>query len=124
MDTRCAGDEIFEINHLIAVLFVVLATIAASVVAWGGLYLYGALVLRGQGSLFDTSPQAANWFSPAGLCLPPPQHLSRASRFIAERSGRVAGSPRHRRIPRPSKVVRVNSHFPECFSANDRLKFW
>lgn len=36
--------------------------LAGTVICWGLLYLYGAFVLRGEGSLFDTNPQAANAF--------------------------------------------------------------
>lgn len=38
----------------------VLGAIAATAVAWGGLYLFG--MARGSGSLFDTNPDAANRF--------------------------------------------------------------
>ena len=34
----------------------------ATVMCWGGLYLYGVLVLHGEGSLFDTNPDAASLF--------------------------------------------------------------
>ncbi|MFP3567841.1 hypothetical protein [Paraburkholderia sp. SIMBA_030] len=37
-----------------------LGAIGATVVAWGGLYLFGTI--RGPGSLFDTNPDAANRF--------------------------------------------------------------
>jgi hypothetical protein len=36
--------------------------VLGTVVCWGGLYLYGAFVLSGQGSLFDTHPEMANRF--------------------------------------------------------------
>ena len=39
----------------------ILGAIAATLVCWGGLYLYGTFVLR-EGSLFDTDPEAANIF--------------------------------------------------------------
>ncbi|WP_157633114.1 hypothetical protein [Burkholderia ubonensis] len=43
-----------------------IGAIAGSVIVtlacWGGLYLFGVLILRGQGSLFDTNPQVANLF--------------------------------------------------------------
>ncbi len=29
---------------------------------WGALYVYGAFVLHGKGSLFDTDPEIANLF--------------------------------------------------------------
>ncbi|SEI23339.1 hypothetical protein SAMN05192544_104715 [Paraburkholderia hospita] len=38
----------------------VLGAVGATVVAWGGLYLFG--MVRGSGSLFDTNPEAANRF--------------------------------------------------------------
>lgn len=31
-------------------------------ICWGALYVYGAFVLRGEGSLFDTNPEIANLF--------------------------------------------------------------
>jgi len=37
-----------------------LGAIGATVLAWGGLYLFG--IVRGPGSLFDTNPDAANRF--------------------------------------------------------------
>lgn len=43
-----------------------IGAIAGSVIVtlacWGGLYLFGVLILDGKGSLFDTSPQVANLF--------------------------------------------------------------
>jgi hypothetical protein len=41
---------------------IILGILAATVVCWGALYLYGVLVLHGRGSLFDTNPLAANVF--------------------------------------------------------------
>ncbi|WP_157650634.1 hypothetical protein [Burkholderia ubonensis] len=45
---------------------IVIGAIAGSVIVtlacWGGLYLFGVLILHGQGSLFDTNPQVANLF--------------------------------------------------------------
>lgn len=38
----------------------VLGATLATVVSWGGLYLYGQL--RPAGSLFDSDPQSANFF--------------------------------------------------------------
>ncbi|CAB3771664.1 hypothetical protein LMG29542_06663 [Paraburkholderia humisilvae] len=38
----------------------IIGAIAATVLAWGGLYLLG--MIRGPGSLFDTNPNAANLF--------------------------------------------------------------
>lgn len=40
----------------------ILGCAAASVACWGALYCYGAILLRGKGSLFDTSPNIANAF--------------------------------------------------------------
>ncbi|QTD92964.1 hypothetical protein [Burkholderia anthina] len=34
----------------------------ATMICWGALYVYGAFVLRGEGSLFDTNPEIANLF--------------------------------------------------------------
>ncbi|WP_235362663.1 hypothetical protein [Burkholderia sp. A9] len=34
----------------------------ATLVCWGGLYLFGVLILQGRGSLFDTHPQIATRF--------------------------------------------------------------
>lgn len=34
----------------------------ATMICWGALYVYGAFVLRGKGSLFDTNPEIANLF--------------------------------------------------------------
>ncbi|WP_157643230.1 hypothetical protein [Burkholderia ubonensis] len=43
-----------------------IGAIAGSVIVtlacWGGLYLFGVLILHGKGSLFDTNPQVANLF--------------------------------------------------------------
>lgn len=39
-----------------------LGIIGATVFSWGGLYLFGTIVLHGHGSLFDTNPTAANIF--------------------------------------------------------------
>lgn len=39
-----------------------LGAILATIISWGGLYLYGTIVLHGNGSLFDTNPTAANIF--------------------------------------------------------------
>jgi hypothetical protein len=39
-----------------------LGAVAATVMCWGLLFLYGAFILHGQGSLFDTNPNAANAF--------------------------------------------------------------
>jgi hypothetical protein len=39
---------------------VVVGAITATVLSWGGLYLFG--MVRGPGSLFDTNPDAANHF--------------------------------------------------------------
>lgn len=33
-----------------------------TLVCWGGLYLFGVLILHGRGSLFDTHPRVANLF--------------------------------------------------------------
>ncbi|AQH03267.1 hypothetical protein A9R05_31000 [Burkholderia sp. KK1] len=38
----------------------VIGALVATVLAWGGLYLFG--MIRGPGSLFDTNPDAANRF--------------------------------------------------------------
>jgi hypothetical protein len=40
----------------------VFGAIAATVISWGGLYLFGTFILHGHGSLFDTNPTAANIF--------------------------------------------------------------
>ncbi len=40
----------------------VLGITMVTLLAWAGLYLFGALILHGQGSLFDTNPSAANLF--------------------------------------------------------------
>ncbi|MGU8082534.1 hypothetical protein [Burkholderia pyrrocinia] len=37
-------------------------SVMATLVCWGGLYLFGVLILHGRGSLFDTNPQVANLF--------------------------------------------------------------
>ncbi|KXV05579.1 hypothetical protein CR51_12605 [Caballeronia megalochromosomata] len=37
-----------------------IGAISATVLSWGGLYLFG--MIRGSGSLFDTNPDAANRF--------------------------------------------------------------
>lgn len=34
----------------------------ATTICWGALYVYGAFVLHGKGSLFDTAPEIANLF--------------------------------------------------------------
>ncbi|MET3212584.1 hypothetical protein A9Z05_07925 [Burkholderia sp. A2] len=34
----------------------------ATMFCWGALYVYGAFVLHGEGSLFDTDPEIANLF--------------------------------------------------------------
>ncbi|MBR8207183.1 hypothetical protein KDW61_00755 [Burkholderia cenocepacia] len=34
----------------------------ATMICWGTLYVYGAFVLHGKGSLFDTNPAIANLF--------------------------------------------------------------
>jgi hypothetical protein len=48
---------------LIKCLLAALAgAVAASLFCWGGLYLFGAFVLHGHGSLFDTNPSLANTF--------------------------------------------------------------
>jgi len=49
---------------------VVVGAVAATILSWGGLYLFG--MVRGPGSLFDTNPDAANrffaiWFVLAAL---------------------------------------------------------
>lgn len=36
--------------------------VMATLVCWGGLYLFGVLILQGRGSLFDTHPRVANLF--------------------------------------------------------------
>lgn len=41
----------------------------ATVLVWGALYVYGSVVLKGQGSLFDTNPDAANTFFTAWFVL-------------------------------------------------------
>ncbi|WP_141715356.1 hypothetical protein [Burkholderia ubonensis] len=47
-------------------LRIAIGAIAGSVIVtlacWGGLYLFGVLILHGKGSLFDTNPQVANLF--------------------------------------------------------------
>jgi len=48
----------------------ILGAIAMTVFSWGGLYVFGALVLHGNGSLFDTNPTAANTFFQPGWPLP------------------------------------------------------
>lgn len=45
----------FAIGALVGIFF-------GTVACWGSLYLYGEFVLQGEGSLFDTNPQAANTF--------------------------------------------------------------
>jgi hypothetical protein len=35
---------------------------AAAAMCWGPLFLYGTFILHGQGSLFDTNPNAGNAF--------------------------------------------------------------
>ncbi|MEN2471305.1 hypothetical protein ACN22W_16095 [Burkholderia theae] len=37
-------------------------SVMATIVCWGGLYLFGVLILHGRGSLFDTNPHVANLF--------------------------------------------------------------
>ncbi|CAG9218811.1 conserved hypothetical protein [Paraburkholderia sabiae] len=44
-----------------------LGAIAATAIAWGGLYVFGTV--RGSGSLFDTNPDAANRFFAFWLAL-------------------------------------------------------
>lgn len=39
-----------------------LGAVAAAAMCWGLLFLYGTFVLHGQGSLFDTNPNAASTF--------------------------------------------------------------
>ena len=39
-----------------------LGAVGATLLAWFGLYLYGAFLLHGKGSLFDTSRTAENTF--------------------------------------------------------------
>jgi hypothetical protein len=41
---------------------VTLGAVSATLLSWLGLYLYGALLLHGKGSLFDTSRTAQNTF--------------------------------------------------------------
>ncbi|EKS9888316.1 MULTISPECIES: hypothetical protein [Burkholderia] len=36
--------------------------VLATLICWGALYAYGAFVLHGKGSLFDTSPEIAHAF--------------------------------------------------------------
>lgn len=43
------------------VLAALVGAVLATVICWGGLYLYGAFVLT-HGSLFDTNPRAAELF--------------------------------------------------------------
>ncbi|WP_124515888.1 hypothetical protein [Burkholderia ubonensis] len=47
-------------------LRIAIGAIAGSVIVtlacWGGLYLFGILILHRKGSLFDTNPQVANLF--------------------------------------------------------------
>lgn len=45
-----------------AVIGAMTGAVLATLAAWGGLYLFGAAVLRGKGSLFDTNQHAANLF--------------------------------------------------------------
>jgi len=45
-----------------AVLGAIAGAALATIVCWGLLYAYGAFVLGGSGSLFDTNPQAATNF--------------------------------------------------------------
>ncbi|WP_124470185.1 hypothetical protein [Burkholderia ubonensis] len=37
-------------------------SVIVTLACWGGLYLFGILILHGKGSLFDTNPQVANLF--------------------------------------------------------------
>lgn len=44
------------------IIYAALGGAAATVACWGALYLYGTMVLHGQGSLFDTKPSIASAF--------------------------------------------------------------
>ena len=48
---------------IIKILFYsIIGLILSSTILWGGLYLYGTLILHGHGSLFDERPDYANIF--------------------------------------------------------------
>lgn len=47
----------------------VLGAMAMTAFSWGGLYFFGAFVLQGNGSLFDSNPSAANLFFSAWLAI-------------------------------------------------------
>ncbi|MCA8091103.1 hypothetical protein LGM65_09380 [Burkholderia anthina] len=49
-------------NHLVFSRQMKLVTVVAGALVGGALYVYGAFVLRGEGSLFDTNPEIANLF--------------------------------------------------------------
>ena len=51
------------------VIGALLGAATATVLAWGGLYLFATLILHGSGSLFDTNPSAANAFFAGWLTL-------------------------------------------------------
>jgi len=36
--------------------------VLGSLICWGSLYLYGKIILKGNGSLFDTNPDIANMY--------------------------------------------------------------
>lgn len=40
----------------------IIGAILATLISWGGLYLFGVFILHGKGSLFDENQQAANMF--------------------------------------------------------------
>jgi hypothetical protein len=54
-------------KRIIACTF--LGAIVATLMTWGGLFLFGVLILHGKGSLFDTNPTAANIFFTIWLIL-------------------------------------------------------
>lgn len=56
-----------KITRIIGCTF--LGAIVATVITWGGLFLFGVLILHGKGSLFDTNPTAANIFFTLWLIL-------------------------------------------------------
>ena len=45
-----------------SILGAIAGAVVGTVLCWGLLYVYGTVVLRGEGSLFDTNPRAANTF--------------------------------------------------------------
>lgn len=56
-------------NFIKGVIGAIIGLLVGAILCWGGLYLYGVYVLRGEGSLFDTNPDAANAFFTAWFLL-------------------------------------------------------